>query len=93
MVSSMVPMHCTMLPLIIFCTSASRCFLASILPTLATIRFSGLSSCSYRWQTGFPLPKSLVTINELVTFPVIELAKSVQTGIAAEHIMQYISNS
>lgn len=47
MVSSMVPMHCTMLPLIIFCTSASRCFLASILPTLATIRFSGLSSCSY----------------------------------------------
>ena len=46
MVSSMVPMHCTMLPLIIFWTSASRCFLASILPTFATTRFSGLSSCS-----------------------------------------------
>ena len=45
-VSSIVPMHCAMLSDMSCVTLAARCFLASILPTLATTRFSGGCSCS-----------------------------------------------
>ncbi len=43
----------------------------------------------------FALLETLVTltINELVTSPVKELAMSIQTVIAPGHIMQYVSSS